>query len=266
MFLRLFILCSLVIPTGMVQAKARIKCPSLKSTYQYDRIILDASRKFSLDAALIHAVIKQESCYDRFAVSHAGAEGLMQLMPATARRFKAKNSFIPKQNIYAGANYLAWLLKRFKGDIRFALAAYNAGEGAVEKYKGIPPYKETKRYVSRVITFYSQFKGLAPARSKKKKKMLMAKIRRNSGLDGLRVSKFIRQKQPTGLENKRTYKKESKAYLARVVKPTRKAKRSYQLVKTRVRVSSITLANNYEKKGYTRVNAKSFKGRTQNAS
>ena len=156
-------------------ASAKLKCPPPKEQQQYDRIILEAAKEHKVDAALIHAVIKQESCYYNLAVSHAGAEGLMQLIPATARRFNVSNSFIPSQNINAGTKYLAWLLKRFKGNIRFAVAGYNAGEGKVDRYKGIPPYKETRNYVKKVIKNYRQFKGLSPI-SKPRKRIFLANI------------------------------------------------------------------------------------------
>ena len=123
----------------------------------YQQLIQKAAKKHALDPALIQAVIKQESAYNRFAVSPAGAQGLMQLMPNTAKRFKVTNAFIPAQNINAGSQYLAWLLKRFKGNTRFALAGYNAGEGKVDRYKGIPPYKETKKYVRKVMGYYRSF-------------------------------------------------------------------------------------------------------------
>ena len=127
----------------------------------YQHLIQKAAHKHAIDPALIQAVIKQESAYNRFAVSPAGAQGLMQLMPATAKRFQVKNAFMPAQNINAGSQYLAWLLKRFKGNVRFALAGYNAGEGKVDRYKGIPPYRETRRYVKKVMGYYQQFKTQA---------------------------------------------------------------------------------------------------------
>ena len=104
-----------------------------------------------LDPRLIRAVIAAESCANPRAVSHAGAKGLMQLMPATARRFGVSDAFDPKQNIGGGVRYLRWLLDYFNGDLKLALAGYNAGEGRVRQYNGVPPFKETRRYVKKVL-------------------------------------------------------------------------------------------------------------------
>ena len=104
---------------------------------------------------LIKAVIATESSFREMAVSHAGAQGLMQLMPQTAKRFKVKESFDPEQNIDGGAQYLKFLIKLFDNDMDLVLAAYNAGEGAVQKYGGIPPYPETINYVKKVKAYYS---------------------------------------------------------------------------------------------------------------
>lgn len=116
-----------------------------------DLIIFRAGERYGVDPRFIHAVIWQESKYQRRAQSHAGAQGYMQLIPATARRFGCKDPFDPEQNIVAGTKYLFWLLKRFDGNVELALAGYNAGEGAVDKYDGIPPYNETRNYV-RIIS------------------------------------------------------------------------------------------------------------------
>jgi soluble lytic murein transglycosylase-like protein len=101
----------------------------------------------SLPPSLVHSVIKVESNYNPLAVSSKGAQGMMQLMPATARRFGVANSFDPIDNIQGGARYLKFLMDLYKGDSQLALAAYNAGEGAVEKYRSVPPYAETKNYL-----------------------------------------------------------------------------------------------------------------------
>lgn len=116
-----------------------------------DRIIFEVAENQGVDPRLLHAVIWQESKYDPHARSHAGAEGLMQLIPATAKRFGCEHPEDPEENITAGTKYLSWLLKRFSGNVELALAGYNAGEGSVDKYEGIPPYSETQNYV-KIIT------------------------------------------------------------------------------------------------------------------
>jgi len=121
-----------------------------------DWIIFRAGEKAGVDPRFIHAVIKQESKYDPKAVSYVGAEGLMQLMPATAKRFGLKDPFDPAANVQAGTKYLKWLLKRFDGDVSLALAGYNAGEGSVDKYKGVPPYGETQDYVKKIVSTYGK--------------------------------------------------------------------------------------------------------------
>lgn len=121
-----------------------------------DWIIYRAGESEGVDPRLIHAVIQQESRYQTRAISHAGAQGLMQLMPATAKRFGCDDVNDPEQNIKAGTKYVGWLLKRFEGNVELALAGYNAGEGAVDKYKGIPPYKETQNYVVKIVGNYGK--------------------------------------------------------------------------------------------------------------
>ncbi|HYV85184.1 MAG TPA: lytic transglycosylase domain-containing protein [Patescibacteria group bacterium] len=110
------------------------------------------ARRHGVDEALVHAVIQVESRYDPFAVSPRGAMGLMQLMPRTAERFEVTNAFDPVQNVDGGVRYLKELLARYSGQVRLALAAYNAGEEAVERHGGIPPYRETIDYVKRVLS------------------------------------------------------------------------------------------------------------------
>ena len=121
-----------------------------------DWIIYRAGEKQGVDPRFIHAVIKQESRYNPKAVSYVGAEGLMQMMPATAQRFGLKNPFDAKANVEAGTKYLKWLLKRFDGDVTLALAGYNAGEGSVDKYKGVPPFSETQNYVKKIVATYGK--------------------------------------------------------------------------------------------------------------
>jgi soluble lytic murein transglycosylase-like protein len=116
------------------------------------------AKQHGLDPRLMHAVISAESSFNPRAVSHAGAMGLMQLMPGTARRFGVTDPFNPEQNLTGGARYLRWLLDKFNNDQVLALAAYNAGENAVIKYgHRIPPYAETQTYISRVLDFYAYY-------------------------------------------------------------------------------------------------------------
>jgi len=121
--------------------------------------IKSAARLYQLDPALIQAVIKAESAYDPAAVSTAGAQGLMQLMPDTAEEMKVRDTFDPKDNIYGGAKYLRYLVNRFNGDVRLALAAYNLGPERIKIGQEIPPVKETRTYVTRVMKYYQEFKN-----------------------------------------------------------------------------------------------------------
>jgi len=123
--------------------------------------VMAAARAFQLDPALIHAVISAESGYNPLARSPKGAKGLMQLMPATARRYGVDNPLDPKQNIEGGSAYLRYLLTLFGNDLQLALAAYNAGEGAVMEYgHRIPPYRETTQYVPKVLSYYKRYKTM----------------------------------------------------------------------------------------------------------
>lgn len=121
---------------------------------QYDALIEREAQRQNLAPEIVHAVIRAESAYRATAISHAGAAGLMQLMPATARRFGVRNRVDAEQNVRGGTQYLRWLLDRFDGDLRLALAGYNAGEGAVEKHGNrVPPYRETRDYVRKIYDY-----------------------------------------------------------------------------------------------------------------
>ncbi len=132
---------------------------SLTDPSKFDSIIKAAAEKFNLDPDLIKAVIRQESNFNPNAVSKAGAMGLMQLMPETAKWLGVTNPFDPVQNIFGGAKYLRMLLDKFNGNLELALAAYNAGPANVEKHKGIPPFKETQDYVRNILYFYNSLKN-----------------------------------------------------------------------------------------------------------
>ena len=126
-----------------------------KHSGKFAELISLVSRRYDMDADLVHAVVRAESAYDPNAVSHAGAVGLMQLMPETAKAYGVRNRRDPSQNLQGGTRFLRYLLKRFDNDLTLALAAYNAGEGAVMRYgRRIPPYRETQNYVRKVLTFY----------------------------------------------------------------------------------------------------------------
>ena len=127
--------------------------------HTYDDEINYYARQYGVDPTLVRAVMHAESAFNPNAVSSAGAGGLMQLMPQTAARFGVADRFNPQQNIAGGVAYLAFLLDLFHGDQRLAVAAYNAGEGAVQKYDGIPPYNETQNYVTRVLDLHQRYQN-----------------------------------------------------------------------------------------------------------
>ncbi|MGQ5524526.1 lytic transglycosylase domain-containing protein [Chitinimonas sp. PSY-7] len=132
------------------------------SAQQYAPMIADVAAQYAVDPLLVHAVVRAESAYRPSAVSNKGAIGLMQVIPATGRRFGKTELNNPRDNLEAGAAYLKWLIERFDGRLDLALAGYNAGEGAVARYADqIPPYAETRQYVSKVLSYYASAKGTA---------------------------------------------------------------------------------------------------------
>jgi soluble lytic murein transglycosylase-like protein len=124
----------------------------------YNPIILEAASAHGVDFTMVKAIIMAESGYNRRSVSEHGAGGLMQLMPGTAKSLGVKDIFNPEENIYAGVRYYKSLLKRFKGDVKLALAAYNAGARNVYRYKGVPPFKETRQYINKVLRYQRFYK------------------------------------------------------------------------------------------------------------
>ena len=175
---------------------------------QYADLINSIAADNGVDPALVKAIIRAESNFDQRAVSRKGAQGLMQLMPGTAGRYAVGNSFDPAENIRGGVRHLRFLQDRFPGQVHLAIAAYNAGEGAVLRYKGIPPYAETRQYVSRVLRLYDHANVLplsarrtgaadrAPAGS------TTAKVYRQMGSDGnphySNLPPLVRTQSPSG--------------------------------------------------------------------
>jgi len=140
--------------------QSRVNFGSVRlNTQAYSTEIAAAAREFGVEEAVVRAIIHAESAFNPTALSRAGAQGLMQLMPPTARRFGVADSFDASQNIRGGVQYLSWLLRRFNGNLTLAAAGYNAGEGAVDRHGGVPPYKETQYYVQRVAQLADRYRG-----------------------------------------------------------------------------------------------------------
>jgi len=146
-------------PTGTVAPTPS----TISGPVPYLAEITAAAHKYGIDPALLAGVVKQESNFNPKAQSPVGAKGLTQLMDATARGLGVTDSFDPQQSLDGGARFLAGLLKQFHGDESLAVAAYNAGPGAVQKYGGIPPYQETQRYVPKVLGYAAQFRRIIAA-------------------------------------------------------------------------------------------------------
>ncbi|MCK5534329.1 lytic transglycosylase domain-containing protein [bacterium] len=153
-------------PVGKVKKKNYITI-SGQTTYlvgptledDWDSLIKKISTKYQLDPYLVKAVIKVESNFDPYSISHKGASGLMQLMPKTAVYCGVRDIFDPEENIEGGIKYLSYLWDIFEADLKLVLAGYNAGPNKVRKYKGIPPYRETRNYVKKVLFYYDRYKS-----------------------------------------------------------------------------------------------------------
>jgi hypothetical protein len=126
---------------------------------RYDTWIRQAATLYQIPEELVRAIIKCESDFDPRAVSNTGAQGLMQLMPETALRMQVRDAFDPRENIFGGTRYLRILANTFNGDLELTIAGYNAGEGAIVRYAGIPPYEETQNYVVHVLTYYRRYRS-----------------------------------------------------------------------------------------------------------
>lgn len=144
-------------PTATQSCKGMTPKKLEQRAERYMGLIQQYAEQYGLESLLVKAVVRTESCFDRRAISRAGAEGLMQLMPKTAQGLGVLDSFNARLNIEAGTRYLSQLKKQFNNNMTLALAAYNAGPHNVKKHKGIPPFKETKNYVKRIAKFHQQY-------------------------------------------------------------------------------------------------------------
>lgn len=144
--------------SSMVSDALSAGSPNVIPPPQVDALITSNAGKYGVDPALVKAIVANESAFNPSATSPTGAQGLMQLEPETAASLGVDNAYDPAQNISGGTRYIRGLLERFNGDVRLAVAAYNAGPGAVEKYGGVPPYAETQNYVRNVLDDYQKYR------------------------------------------------------------------------------------------------------------
>lgn len=135
--------------------------PAMVPPAEIERLVSSNASTWNVDPALVKAIIANESGFNANATSNVGAQGLMQLMPGTANGLGVTNAYDPAQNVWGGTKYIKGLLDRFGGDMRRAVAAYNAGPGAVEKYNGVPPYAQTQNYVQNVLASYEKYRSEA---------------------------------------------------------------------------------------------------------
>ncbi len=147
---------------GAGAAIGALNAPAMVPPAEINRLVETNAAQWNVDPALVKAIIANESGFNANATSNVGAQGLMQLMPGTANGLGVTNAYDPAQNVWGGTRYIKGLLDRFGGDVRKAVAAYNAGPGAVEKYGGVPPYAETQNYVQNVLASYAKYRGEAP--------------------------------------------------------------------------------------------------------
>lgn len=144
------------------QASQPANAPAPMAPEEIDRLVSANAATWNVDPSLIKAIIANESGFNANATSGAGAQGLMQLMPGTASGLGVTNSYDPAQNVWGGTRYLRGLLDRFGGNVELAVAGYNAGPGAVEKYSGVPPYAQTQNYVQNVLASYEKYRSQTP--------------------------------------------------------------------------------------------------------
>ncbi len=150
-------------PDGIAYAgSVAPNAPAMVPPAEIDRLVTANSAQWNVDPNLIKAIIANESGFNANATSSVGAQGLMQLMPGTASGLGVTDAYDPAQNVWGGTRYIKGLLDRFGGDVKLAVAAYNAGPGAVEKYSGVPPYAETQNYVQNVLASYEKYRAQGP--------------------------------------------------------------------------------------------------------